>query len=338
MSTPADTVMNLILGRWRSQTLYAGVKLRIFEVLADGLRSAEEVAETLDLDPDNTYRLLRALGSLDLLEEHREDRFEITERGALLTADHPHSLRGFALLEEGPEHYAVWTHLPEMVRTGKEGAFEKEHGCEVFAYAQSNPEYAKAFDESMTSLSRMETQAVLEALDEENLADVRHLCDVGGGHGYLLSHLLREHPPLTGEVLELPNVVEDAGEVPDAVGVADRVTFTGGDMFEAVPEADGYLMKHILHDWSDAECVEILERIEEAAPPGAPVFVAEYVVPGPETSHFAKLMDVQMMLFPGGRERTVEEYGELFREAGMELADHHTAEGRPMSVVEGRAP
>jgi DNA-binding transcriptional ArsR family regulator len=336
MADPADVVMELIFGRWRSQILYAGVELGVFEVLVEGPRSADEVADALDLDPENTYRLLRALGSLGLLDERADGTFAVTETGVVLADDHPRSLRGVALLEESPEHYALWTHLPEFVRTGEQGAFEEEHGYRLFEYPDADPHYSRVFDEAMTSYSRIETRAVLEALDEEHLAEVDHLCDVAGGYGYLLSHVLRRHPDLTGEVLELPKVVEDAGELPEEIGVADRITYTAGDMFEAVPEADGYLMKHILHDWSDDESVEILEGIREAAPEGAPVFVAEHVVPGPDTPHFAKLFDIHMMVATTGRERTVDEYGELFRAAGMELAGHHVAEGHPMSVVKGR--
>ncbi|MFW6193260.1 MAG: methyltransferase, partial [Gemmatimonadota bacterium] len=281
MSHAAAEVMDLIFGRWRSQTLYAGVKLDVFEALAGRDRSAGEVAAELGLDPGNAYRLLRALASLELLDERPDGAFELTELGEVLTEDHPRSLRGVALLEESPEHYALWTHLPEFVRTGGQGAFEEEHGYRLFEYPEKDPEYSRAFDEAMTSYSRIETRAVLDALDADLLAQVDHLCDVAGGYGYLLSHVLDAHPHLSGEVLELPKVVEGAGEVPEDVGVDDRLEFTAGDMFEQVPEADGYLMKHILHDWSDDECVEILENVRLAADGEAPVFVAELVVPGP---------------------------------------------------------
>ena len=137
-----------------------------------------------------------------------------------------------------------------------------------------------------------------------------------------LFEALADGPRTAREVadeLELPKVVREAGDLPEEVGVADRTTFTAGDMFEAVPQADAYLMKHILHDWDDAECVEILESVREAAPAGAPVFVAEHVVPGPDTPHFAKLFDIHILVATTGRERTVEEYGELFRRAGSPL-------------------
>lgn len=335
---PTDRVMQLIFGRWRSQVLYAGVELGIFEVLDEGPATAGHLAAELDLDAENGYRLLRALATLRLLKEEVGRTFALTDTGALLTEDHPRSLRGVALLEESPEHYALWTYLPEFVRTGEQGAFEEVHGYRVFEYPEEDEHYSRVFDEAMTSYSRIETRAVLEALDRSVFDGVERLCDVGGGHGYLLSHLVREHPHLRGEVLELPKVVDEAGAVPEEVGVAERVGFTPGDMFEAVPEADGYLMKHILHDWSDEECIDILENVAEAGPTGAPVLVAELVVPGPEEPHFAKLFDIHMMVATTGRERTVEEYGNLLEAAGLELAGHHAAEGHLMSVVEGRVP
>jgi hypothetical protein len=131
-------------------------------------------------------------------------------------------------------------------------------------------------------------------------------------------------------------VVAEAGELPAEIGVEDRVTFTAGDMFEEVPAADGYVMKHVLHDWEDDECVEILENIRRAASPGAPVLVAEWVIPGPDTPHPSKVFDIHMMVAEGGRERTLEEYGEVFEAAGLELSAHHEPGGPRISVVEGR--
>lgn len=336
MSEPAERVIDLIFGRWRSQVLYAGVELGIFEVLGEAPATAEAVTGELDLDPDNGYRLMRALAALGLLHESPDATFSITDAGAVLTEDHPRSLRGVARLEEGPDHYMLWTYLPEFVRTGEQDASEEVTGYAGFERLAEDREHEEIFSAAMTSFSRIETDAVLAALDPEDLSDVGHLCDVAGGRGYLLSQLLLDHPGMRGTVLEIPEVAEGAGAVPEEFGVADRVTFVEGDMFESVPRADGYVMKHVLHDWNDDECVEIMDSIREAAPSGAPVYVCELVVPGPEEPHFAKLFDIHMMVATTGRERTVEEYGELFERADMELAGHHVAEGQPMSVVEGR--
>src|SRR5262245_59240796 len=120
----AGTVIDLIFGRWRSQILFTGAHLGVFDHLsATETRSAEATATRIEAAPPPTYRLLRALGSLGLLTEDEGHGFRLTEAGALLRADHPQSLRAMALLEEGPEHYAVWKHLPAIVRDGKQNGF-----------------------------------------------------------------------------------------------------------------------------------------------------------------------------------------------------------------------
>lgn len=332
---PADELLELITGHWAGQIAHAGVKLGVFEALADAPRSADAVAETLELDPGNTYRLLRALGTLDFLQEHPDGSFEITEKGALMSSEHPQSFRSAVLLEHGYE-FPAWTHLPKLVRTGQADGFKEEYGHSGYEFTEIDPEYAAVFNQAMTSNSDMEAAAVLDVLDKSDaLTGVSHLCDVGGGRGYLLSHLLQEHANLTGEVLDLPSVVKEAGAVPEKMGVADRITFTGGDMFESVAQADGYIMKHNLHAWSDEECIQILQNIQAAAPKGAPVLSAEYVVTNSSTD-FTKLYDIKIMVATGGRQRSLDEYNALFSQAGMKLAAHHQADDQLISVVEGR--
>ena len=160
----------------------------------------------------------------------------------------------------------MWPRLSELLRSGGEEAFEDEFGQSMFEYIQANPEHAEVFHEGMESNSAIETRGVLSALEDYDFSDVSRICDVGGGTGHLLSHVLAEHPHLEGEVLELPDVVEQAGAVPEQLGVEDRITFTAGDMFEEVPGADAYLMKQITPDWNDEKCVEILGTIRTAAP------------------------------------------------------------------------
>lgn len=333
----AQHVTDLIFGRWKSQTLYAGVELGIFEALTDGPARADEVADELDLDADATYRVMRALGSLGLLAEDADRRFALTDAGEILTEDHPKSLRDIAYLEEGPTHYRLWEHLPDIVRDGGPTGFDREFGHDVFTHVQEDADYAKRFNEGMSSFSKIESGMVAKLLGDVDLTRFERIFDVGGGHGHLLSTLLQDAPGVEGTVFDLPNVVEDAdGGWPEEMGVQDRIEFAAGDFFESVPAADAYLMKHILHDWTDEECVEILSNVREAAPEGARLFVCELVVPGPDQPHLAKLMDVHMMIAPGGRERTEAEYAKLFEKAGFEHVDTHRGEV-PMSVVEARA-
>jgi predicted transcriptional regulator len=331
-----EKVLDLIFGRWRSQILYAGVKLGIFDAVRTGSKKAAQLANELNLDPALTYRLLRALGSLELLREDKDRTFSLTETGELLRSDHPQTLRGVTLLEEGPEHYALWKHLPAMVRDGKQNAFVREFGRMAFDHAVKDAGYAEVFDNAMSSYSSAQAEWVLDALRTYDFSKITHLCDVGGGHGYMLCRLLANYPHLQGTVLERTEVIADSAPLwASKLGVSDRCRYLAGDMFKFAPSADAYMMKLILHDWNDDECVRILQNQHEAATPGGRVFIVEHVIPGPETSHFAKLFDIHMMCWGTGRERTQEEYAALLEKAGWKYVATWFPPSHAMGVVEG---
>jgi hypothetical protein len=184
MAEPMEQLLDLIFGRWRSQILYAGAALGVFDCLtAEGATSAAAVAPEVGADPALLYRLLRSLASIGLLAEDADQSFRLTEAGALLREDHPHSLKAMALLEEGPEHYAIWKHLVAMVRDGRQNGFMREFGRTGFDYARDNRSYGSVFNQAVTSYSIVETQWALAALAIEDLSYIGTLCDVGGGHG-----------------------------------------------------------------------------------------------------------------------------------------------------------
>ncbi|MCI0344385.1 MAG: acetylserotonin O-methyltransferase, partial [Chloroflexi bacterium] len=322
--------------RWRSQILYVGTHLGVFETVDETPCDASEIARRLGTDPALTYRLLRALASLELLREDDARRFAIRPAGAVLRADHPQTLRGVALLEEGPEHYVVWKHLADIVRDGRQDGFVREFGRMPFEHVGADDGYRDVFNQAMSSYSTGETAMVLDALSACDLSEVASVCDVGGGHGHLLASLLAGRPNLRGTVYELPATIA-ARELlwADRLGVGDRCRYVAGDMFAEVPAADAYLMKHILHDWNDDECVTILGNCRRAARPGARVFVAEFVVPGPDVPHFGKLFDVHMMVALTGRERTEAEYEALLQNSGWRFVATRAPSAGPMTVVEG---
>lgn len=337
MSNPHGAVLDMIFGRWRSQILYTGVKLGVFDACAGGASPAADIASRLGLDNTLCYRLLRALGSLDLLKEGADRRFSLTAAGEFLRSDHPQTLRGVTLLEEGPEHYAIWKHLPAMIREGRQNAFMREYGRMAFDHAAHDAGYASVFNAAMSSFSGAQTAWALEALGSYDFSAVKHLCDVGGGHGHLLCSFLAKYLAMRGTVLEMPSVIADKSLLwADKLGVGDRCTYLGGDMFKAIPTADAYTMKMILHDWNDEECVGILRNILGAAAPGARMFIIEHVVPGPDTPHFAKLFDIHMMCWGTGRERTADEYAALLEQAGWKYAQTWYPSARMMGTVEGR--
>jgi O-methyltransferase domain/Dimerisation domain len=239
MDNAGERVIDLIFGRWRSQILYAGVKLGVFDALASGPKNAVSVARELDEDAGMLYRLMRALGSLELLKEDNTRTFSLTPMGELLRRDHPHTLRGMTLLEEGPEHYAAWKHLADLITEGQQNAPLREFGQPMFEYAAQHPSYGAVFNEAMSSYSSLDNTLVLEALDNYDFAGISHLCDVGGGHGSTLCSLLVKYPHLQGTVLELPGVIADKALLwADKMGVGDRCTYVPEDMFREVPPAD----------------------------------------------------------------------------------------------------
>jgi hypothetical protein len=192
------------------------------------------------------------------------------------------------------------------------------------------------FNEAMSSYSSMDNALVLEALDHYDFAGVSHLCDVGGGHGSTLCHLLVKYPHLKGTVLDLPSVLADTSLLwADKMGVKDRCTYVPGDMFQAVPPADAYMVKRVIHDWNDQECLQILSTMHRAAPQHGRVLIIEQVVPGPDTPHFSKLFDIHMMIGVTGRERTEKEYAGLLEGTGWKYRQTWYPASKMLGVVEG---
>jgi hypothetical protein len=336
MHTPQEVVLDLLYGRWRSQTAHAGVALGIFESADWVPKTAAQIARELGLDEALGRRLMRALAALGLLDAHAGDGFTLTEAGEMLRADHPISMRDALLLRECPEHTAIWKHLMDMVREGLQDGFLREFGSTGFEYAERHPAYRKAFDAGMSSQSHLQTRWTLAALADADLASIAHLCDVGGGLGHLLAHLLQRHPRLRGTLLERPGVLHE-GRVPwaERLGVADRCTAVAGDMFIDVPAADAYLMKMILHDWNDEECLVLLERLAARAEGSGRVFIVEHVLPESWAPDFAFLYDMHMLCWGRGRERTRDEYADLLQRSGWSFVTMWEAPNGVLGVVEG---
>jgi hypothetical protein len=328
--------MDLVTGRWRSQILHAGVQLGIIDALDNGRRTADDVAVALSLHPPNTYRLMRALGSIGVLEEDEDGRFRLTAIGDCFCRDNPESLRDMCLWEEGQLLYSVWKHLPDIVREGGPDGFRREFDKPAFEYIPNDPREAALFNDAMTSYSKSETGMVLAALDGVDLAGVSNVCDIAGGQGHLLCQLLEAYPHLTGTVLELPTTLEHPDLLwANRMGLAYRCSYVAGNMFEELPAADAYLTKHILHDWNDAECVQILQNAHRASANNARVFIAEYTVPGPGQPDFAKLFDIHMMVALTGRERRESEFIELLETSGWKHAKTWRQPATTMAVIEG---
>jgi hypothetical protein len=306
-----EQLTQLLVGHRPAAAIAAVVELGLVDLLSDGPQSAADLAAAAGTHPDSTYRLLRALATFDLLEEDDSGTFTLTELGALLRSDVPGSLAPQAQLQSDPAIWAAWGNLAHSVRTG-ENAFAAAHGMDVWAHRRQHAERSATFDAMMAANSAAVVDAVTAAY---SLPDRAHVVDVGGGRGHLLEAVLRSQPSLTGTVFDQPHVVPD--QAPEGLG--DRWSAEGGSFFDAVPPADAYLVKWILHDWPDDECVSILSNCRAALRPGGVVAVIELLLGRPGHERQAALSDLNMLVAPGGRERTEAEFAALFTRAGLRL-------------------
>jgi len=308
-----------------TQTIHACVDLGVPDLLAAGERTSDDLADASGADPSALYRLLRALASLGVLHEADGRRFSLTELGQPLRSDVPGSLRGWVRLQGRDHLWRSWGNLANAVRAG-ENSFRMVYGTDVWAWRADHPEDSAIFDDAMRSLTGGANAAIQAAYDFGRFGTI---VDVAGGNGTFLAALLSAFPHLRGVLFDQPHVVSGATPVLEASGVLDRCEIVGGSFFSAVPEGgDAYVLKLIIHDWEDEECIAILGACREAMGRDAVVLVIERDLGPPNENPAAKLSDLNMFVMPGGRERTVDEYAVLLDRAGFRLDDAHpTATG-----------
>lgn len=313
---PEVALTQIMLGCLASQVLYVAAKLGIADLLADGPKSVDELATATDTHAPSLYRVLRAAASLGVFTEQENRIFAMNPNAEPLRSNVPNSLRDIMIFMGEDWHWNVWGKTMYSVRTGK-AAWAEMHGEDVFGYFKDKPEELEIFNRAMTSLSALATKAVIEAYD---FSGINTLIDIAGGHGRLLTEILEANPSLRGVLFDLPHVIEGARENVAKTNAADRVEFVSGDFFVSIPGGgDAYIMKHIVHDWDDERSLTILRNIKQVMNPGGRVLLVESVIADGNAQDFGKLMDIEMLVSPGGKERTAAEYEELFSRAGLRL-------------------
>lgn len=299
-----------------SRSLGVAVELRIPELLARHPHTASQLAGDTHTHEPSLVRLLRLLVALDVLGEDDQGRFSLTPLGEELRDDR---LAPLARFFNGEPHWQAWWNLDHSVRTG-ERAFDHLFGMRDWDFYAQNPAYGAVFDLAMRSLTEPVSKAVASSYDFSNAGVV---ADVGGGDGTMLIAILRHYPHVRGILFDRPNVLERSRKRIEEAGLTDRVTLTGGSFFEKVPEgADVYLMKSIIHDWTDDEAMAIMKTVRSGTGHGgAPLLLVERRLPDAVGSDDldAVLSDLNMLVNPGGRERTDAEYAELYRLSGYRL-------------------
>jgi O-methyltransferase domain/Dimerisation domain len=292
---PQLVLQQLIQGFQVTQGIYIAAKLGIADLLKDGPRTSEELAQMTGTHAPSLYRVLRMLTAVDLLAEGETHSFALTPLGMYLQTGVPGSMRDTVLIYADKPVWQVWGNLLHSVETG-EPSFEHVFGLPLFEYNQQHPEHATLFNNMMTEWTATVAPTVAAAYD---FSAIQTLVDVGGGHGQMLASILRAYPTLHSVLFDLPNVVKGAPPLLELAGVTDRCQVIGGNFFSAIPAGyETYLLSRVIHDWDD-------ERV---------------MVTGNSPQVLVLESDVQMLVLSyGGRERTDAEYGALFSAAGFEI-------------------
>jgi len=308
LSDPRAELLDLLAGEWVSQGIYVAAKLGCAHHLEQGAKTAHELAELLHVDEKALYRVMSMLASRGVFEEQQGKRFANNAMSERLTRDHPETLNSLVVFY-GEEIHSAFGSLLSSVTTGKPG-FDQVYHEPVFDYFKHHPERASLFQAAMAEKTKAVIQAVVNQVNFKGT-----LCDIGGGKGHLLYAILKANPALQGINFDLPEVIAALPSPPK------QVKLQKGSFFESIPTSDVYLMKSVLHDWSDEKASEILSVCHASMPQNATLYVIEPILMPSQEHDYAKLMDVLMLTVTGGRERSLEEYRNLLEKAGFEISN-----------------
>jgi len=311
-----DRLQVLLGGYEATQLIYVIVELGIPDLLAEGPRTAEELARETDTHADSLRRVLRAVASLGVLSAEEDGRFGLNSVGERLREDVPGSLRALALSYGRRWRWEAWAHLTDSVRTGRT-AFEHAHGKDIYGFLAEDSGAASDFNEHMAVLAEERGRALADAYD---FSGVRKLVDVGGGQGSLVEALLLAYPDLEAVVYDAPAAVRQAQRRLWAAGLADRVSFESGNFFAFVPVgADAYVLSNVLHDWDDDDATAILRSCRAAIGESGRLLVLQDIAPPDGERSPVNVFDISLLVLTGGRERTLDQYRELLSAADFRL-------------------
>ena len=318
-----SSVRRLILGYQVSRALLAADELAISDLLNDGAKTAQELARETGTHTQSLYRFLRALTTVDLVQEDKDGRFSLGPLASELEV----------AARIGIENYRAWVELPYSLRTGK-SAFEKVYGKDFYTYLADDPDRMERFDSSLAALSRGWMPAVFDVYDFPEEGTV---VDIGGGRGTFMSYLLRAKPNLHGILFDQPHVVEQAIPMLKQASVMERSRVVSGDFFESVPSgANIYTFCNVLIDWDDKQGAILLESCRKAMDEDGRVLIVDRVLPSTEGSNRQAMafLDLFFLVLEGSRIRTREEFENLLESAGFKMT-RFLETTSTFSVIEG---
>jgi hypothetical protein len=328
-------LMRLVTGAWAARLVHTAVELGIADHLASGPRRVDVLTTDIGAHGPSLARLLRALTAIGVLHESQERLYSLTSLGATLRSNVPGSMRAWVLLAFSDDQGTAWEALTHAVRTG-ELAFRHIFGTDMWTRLAERPEAGRLFDEAMQSITQGASGLLITNYPFEKFG---WIVDVGGGNGSLLMPVLERHPTMRATIFDLPHVADAARSQIAAAGLSGRCQAVGGDAFVAVPAgADAYVLKGVIHDWEDKEAVAILRTCRAAMSNASKLILIERILPEQIDANDALtrakfIHDINMMVNPGGRERTEVEFRNLLSQAALRMTNVLAMPG-PLAVME----
>lgn len=301
---------------WLLPSLYVAAKLDIATLLKEKPLTAAEISDCIHVDSSNVLRLLRALASQGIFRQMKDGRYCLNGMSKALL-DKQGSLRYMILHHLGPVNWNLMSNLEVAVKTGMD-PFKERYGAVIYEYLKDHPAEYELFDKSMSNLSELGLAPILNAY---NFSKYKVVADIGGGEGFLLANILKNNPGSTGILFDTTEAVAKAPEILAVHKALNRTKIIAGDFFKTIPvEANIYILKNIIHNWSDEDCLIILSNISKNMLADSRLLIVEMVVPPGNTPSLSKLLDIQMMAaMHGGKERTAVEFETILVKAGFAL-------------------
>lgn len=325
---PAHQMMQYILGKWISKPIHVAAALGIADILSVADTNIIDLANQTQTSPSGLYRMMRALAGVGIFKETDDRVFSNTPLSECLQENR---LKSAALLFESAWHNRLWDELLYSVQTEKP-ASEKIFGKPIFNWMADNPQQAEIFHQANAMKASSSHRVIAEVYD---FKDVNTLMDVGGGYGSLMIEILKVHPHIKGVVAELPGVISEIRQSVKASRLESRIKAVECDFFDAIPGgSDVYLFSHILHDWPDDTCVTILKNCRKVISENGKLLIIEAIIPEGNEFSISKLLDLEVLLMGGGKERTEEEFQVLFEKSGFSLFKSHPT-NESISIIEG---
>lgn len=318
---PAVAMMQMLGGFRVARSIYVAAELGIADLLADGPKSIDELAQATGSHGPSLYRVLRALGGVGIFAEDETGRFNLTPPAEFLQTDVPDSLRASVMLFGEEWHWRLWGDLHYSVKTG-EPAFDHLYEKGFFDFYNQNPEFAKTSSQSKTSMVARASASLVGNYDFSSIGKVVDI-GVAGGYGSTLVSLLKANPTMKGVLFDFPPVIEGAKPVIEAAGLTDRCELIAGNCVESVPSGgDAYILMFVIHNWDDERAVKILKNCHQAMAEDGRVLLIEMIMPSGNDPFVGKVVDLEsLLLTPGGYERTEAQYRSLLEAAGFKVAN-----------------